>query len=284
MILIIFWGKRQKSCTKFHHVVSSTGLRCGEWHKRWLKWLQSRMSGQKAPGGWGGTLHGLDITLRSPRKWPSTPVPNPGQPIPSCPQRAAFILPHPERPQKVWSGRGAQKEEGIWFPLWGLIAILLTWVYYFIKGRGLQNGFGEICSTLFTLKFWNISETISSDSLRKFRDDDLLVWGKPWPGLFWKSPQGLQPKLGTIDLKWKIRHHWGGHCSHHHFPHWLLHWPPTSTSILFSWEERKIFLPYIQVQVIRKYVILLNSTLRKPEFSLEIPNPTLGLIWGDHTP
>lgn len=40
----------------------------------------------------------------------------------------------------------------------------------FIMERELQNGFGEIFSTLFTLAFQSISETISSDLLRKFRE------------------------------------------------------------------------------------------------------------------
>lgn len=45
----------------------------------------------------------------------------------------------------------------------------------FIMERGLQNGYGEICSTSFTLKFLNVSDIISCDILRKFRNDDVLV-------------------------------------------------------------------------------------------------------------
>lgn len=41
--------------------------------------------------------------------------------------------------------------------------------------RGLHNGFGEIRSALFTLRFLNVSETISCDILRKFSNDDVLV-------------------------------------------------------------------------------------------------------------
>lgn len=40
----------------------------------------------------------------------------------------------------------------------------------FIVGRELQNGFGEIFSTLFILTFQRVSEMISSDLLRKFRE------------------------------------------------------------------------------------------------------------------
>lgn len=45
----------------------------------------------------------------------------------------------------------------------------------FIMARGLQNGYGEICSTSFTLKFLDVSDITSCDILRKFRNDDVLV-------------------------------------------------------------------------------------------------------------
>lgn len=137
------------------------------------------MSGQKALGVWGSALHGLDIILRSPRRGIPTCMPHPGQQIPSCSQVAAFMSQVAERPRQLWSGRRDQKEEG------DLVSPLRTQCRLTPLGAlGFSWGGGDtpewiwrVCSTLFTMTFLNKSETVSSDFLRKFRDDDLFGLG-----------------------------------------------------------------------------------------------------------
>ena len=153
----MLWRKTEILYYISSYCVFAVGLRCGEWHKRWLKWPQSWMSGQKTPGV--GELPSMDLTLSQEAPGSGLPscMPHLGQPSPSSFQRAAFISLDPDRPWKMWSRRGAQKEEGTWLHLWGLVAVLFTWVHCFTVGRGLWNGSGDICSTLFTLKFQTIS-------------------------------------------------------------------------------------------------------------------------------
>lgn len=95
------------------------------------------------------------MDLTSPREAPGsgrlqTCVLNPGWPSPTCPQRAAFISRVPDRPQDVWVPEGRR---GPGFPSGVSLLSYSPAFTRFIMGRGLQGGFGEICSTLFTLKF-----------------------------------------------------------------------------------------------------------------------------------